>query len=1243
MKGCNPSQPVDASVRSAFLASAGNYHYLCAMFSHCMHLPNRHSKAWLRLERGGAWLVLLASFLVYCLTVEPTASYWDCPEYILVGSRLETGHPPGNPTWMLAARMASMLAPSPEYVALAVNLTSGLFTALAAMLLYLCALRLLRPAGEETGAARGARIVAALTGALAFAWCDTAWFSAVEAEVYAFSIFCTALCLWIMLRWTDVAFSPPGYRLLVLLAYVTGLSLGVHQLNLLCFPTLALIYVFRRNPGRDCFRKAAAACLLSLVAIASVLYGVMPGVPDIAGLFELLAVNGLGMPFHSGAVAYAAVTLAVFCAAIIFCHRGLRLSAATATAVAVWLSGALGFCGGPTVAAVLSLLLGTVLFIFWKRLRHRAYVGLFCLGMLLTGYSTYTLIIVRSAAGTPVNEGAPSDIFAFKGYLCREQYGSKPLLRGRTPQSEILRKEEITGSGDSISATYSEAWRDVGGRRYAKAMAGASPRRSRASLDSADRAFNREAARRDAEGRDAYAVARREIRYRTAPELDMWLSRLYSGDAADIKAYEPWSGMTAATMDSVLASTAVDSAGNAVGRLNPLTGQREKEWRKKPTMLQNLRYMFSYQIGYMYLRYIMWNFAGRQNDVHSTGEADNGNFITGIAPLDDAMLGPQNLLPPRHSKRNPGHHVYYLIPLALGLIGLGAELAGGRRGRRTAAVVGSLFVMTGVVIVLYVNQTPGEPRERDYSYIGSIFAFAIWIGAGGLALMRACLRIPSRRWRTVATAAAGAGFLAVPVWMLCSNMPDHDRSDRFITRDMAFNSLAFLERDAILFVNGDNYTFPLWYAREVERVRPDVRIINLAYLGTPWYARQLTMTDRDSHPVAMTAKASDLAYDNFSLSLHGAKPGEPRTRDAVEALKELYAQTGPHTPRLKADTLLLPATEGTERPWISLRSVAAGKRTLGLSPLLVIDILATNAASPDPRPVYWLHPLKPYHFSGAYPYTIDEGLVRRYTGRREKSDSLDTRRFFSILTSDGRGKMPLFRYGQARDCYVDPTSATVIGRVRQSMLKLASRLLDEGRPEDALVIAGKISYNIPFSSLESRVFTDSYTAYSEATELARIYFRCAQALPPKTEAGLARKKRLQEKGFELLRNEIDRLGHWRRFYLALPPWRRQVMSPTPKIERGQFYAPVALWLEAGGSPDELRRMPAMRGVDLEKERREWEKSTALRRILRLARFPETASADTAAYIRFRALGGRASDLDAYTEAASSPLRSLLPD
>lgn len=1189
--------------------------------------------------RLGAWLVLIAALAVYWLTVEPTASFWDCPEYILVGSKLEIGHPPGNPTWMLVANVASHLAPDSSYIALAINLTSGLFTALAAMLLYLIILRLMPSAKTQDELA--VRVVSALSGALVFAWCDTAWFSAVEAEVYAFSIFCTALCVWLMLRWRDVAFTDAGDRLLILTAYITGLSIGMHQLNLLCLPTLALIYVYRRYPARSPWR-VVAALVVSLLMIAMVLYGMMPGALEVASLFELLFVNTFGLPFHSGVVGWCIIVLLAALSALwLTGNSRFRLGASVAAAIIVWLSGIFYFCGGVIGSAILSLLGGAALFIFFRRrsVRYASHVALWCLTLLLAGYSTYALILIRGAAQPPVNEGAPTNIFALKAYLGREQYGGKPLLYGRTPYSEMLRREKISSASGQQRADYSEIWREYGATRYAEAIAGAMPERARAGLDSATIHSDAILAARASSGKDAYVAESRKAEYKYTPELDMFFPRITSRDPEDIKAYGPWSGMTPDNMDSVRISYALDSAGNPVGRLDAATGERIKEWGKRPTYAQNFRYLFQYQIGYMYMRYLMWNFSGRQNDTHSTGEADNGNFLTGIAGLDDYMLGPQKALPPSRSADNRGHHIFYMIPLLLGFIGLGAQLARGRRGRRMAAIVGSLFLMTGVVIVIYVNQTPGEPRERDYSYVGSFMAFAIWIAVGIASLLSLCRRIRAGRFRRTALIVGFVCALGLPLWMLISNWPDHNRSGRRITTAMAQNLLGYLEPNAIIFVNGDNFTFPLWYAREVEKIRPDVRIVNIAYLGTEWYARQMMMPDRDSEPVAMTAKPSDLAYDNFSLALYGSPAGMPRSRNAVDALRDLYSQKGWSTPKLKADSLFIGSPDG---PAVSVAAVAGGKRTIGLAQLLMLDIVATNAASSHPRPVYWISAMKPHNFSGLYEYTLNEGLTRRLTESKQPTDSIDTARFLSILTSDGskesgsgiNGYFRKFDFGNASGSYVDPTSISVLSPLRRSMISLALQLAEKGDYRNALSVAEAVSTNLPDSAWKFGVNTQNYIIVDEAVQLARTYALCSQGL---------KRADLKEKAFEILRSETIHLAQWRHFWNSIANWRKNVMSPRPRMESSQLYAPIALWLELGGDRAEILRLAHLDEASLQEEKIAWEKDMTLRKMLYSTRYPVADSLKIDLFRRFRDLGGSAGDLQPYPEFETSPYLYLLPE
>ncbi len=1181
------------------------------------------------ISRITALAVFVASLAVYILTVEPSASYWDCPEYILVADGMQVGHPPGNPVWTLMAKTASLFATAPERVALAINLTSAIFTALAAMLLYLTAMRLLRTSREkESRTAFVARLVGSAVGAWMFAWCDTAWFSAVEAEVYAASIFCTALCVWLALRWGDDPFTPRGNRILILIAYITGLSIGVHQLNLLCLPTLALIYVFRRYPYGVGFLRCAAACIVSLVAIGLILFGIMPGSIDVAALFELSAVNRFGLPFHSGVIIYAFTTLAAFIVTIALLWYGHEKSALGVLAASLWLSGIFGFCG--TIGSIALSLIAVLSFRIFPTLRRRLTIATWCLTMIWIGFAGYGVILIRAAANPPINEGAPTDIFALKSYIGREQYGSKPLLRGPAAFSLPLKRERASFDGKEYSADYSETMREAEAPKYRAAVAGSHTSRMESTLDSTAIKGNKEALLCASDGRDAYVAVDSKKRYRYAPELYMWLPRITTSDISEIADYSPWCGISIANLDSVKASVAVDSAGNAVGRLLA-DGSREKEWQKRPSYLHNLRYMLQYQIGYMYMRYLMWNFSGRQNDRHSTGQANDGNFITGITVVDDAMLGRQDTMPRRSGRDNPGRHEFFLIPFLLCLAGLVFQLAGGRKSRRAAAIIGSLFVMTGLVIVIYVNQSLGEPRERDYSYIGSFYAFAIWGAAGAASLIHKAFGNGNSRLRQMAGFTLSLLCLALPVWMCASNFKDHDRSGRHITSDLAFDYLAFLRPNAILFVNGDNYTFPTWYIREVERVRPDVRIVNIAYLGRSNYVAQLLMPDRKSAPLPMTAKETNLAYDNFNGVLYGSRDGQAATRDAVAALKDLYSQKTSLPPRINADTLLIGHSGSIAVP---ISAVASGKHFLSLGKLAMLDIIATNAMSATPRPIYWINPLKPYNFIGLFNYTIDEGTARRFTGIEQRVDSLDSDRFFRMLTSDGKGEMPRYRFGNAKGCYVDPTSANNLGGLRHAMILLSRQLLDEGRTDDAVRIAKLTETEIPNSSLEYHVFTSHYRIYSEATELARTYLRAAEIL---------NRNDLRQHGFDMLRAEIDRLAGWRRYVNSLPKWRRSVISSRPKLESAQLYAPIKLWLETGGNREELLSIRSIRGIDIKKMHEVWSKNNVLRDMLHAARYPMPDSIETELYRQYRDLGGKASDLSLYREFDASPHLHLLSE
>ncbi len=724
------------------------------------------------LKTLGAWATLLILLATYWLTVAPTVSYWDCPEYVAAAYLLEVGHPPGNPLWMLVCRMATLFVPG-QYAALAVNLSSGLFSALAGMLLYLSVFEisalLLRGGSRRVMVSR---FLAAISAALIFGWCDSTWYSAVEAEVYALSILITALTLWLMVRWAMTPLRGPAWRLLLLVAYIFGLSTGAHQLNLLAIPALALIWCFKRRRTREVSRWQILFIVLASFVVTGALLFSLPASIKLCALCELVAVNRLNLPFLSG----------------------------------LWI-----FFGG-------SALLGLVVVILLRRYGTARLRILFAMGLLFcVGMSVYMIIPIRGHIPSPANAGMPCDPFSFAAYQAREQYGGSPLLYGQTPYSQTMKIEKTMPDG---SVQY----------RYTAVDSG-----------------NRLRARVNIDGHDRYLVTGCRLTPRLTPELNIWFPRITSRDPQDLQFYANWAGMTEETMDRVPISEAYDSLGRAVSRQLP-DGSRPQKFSYRPTQLQNIQYLITYQIGYMYLRYLLWNFSGRQNDIPSTGEPEHGNFITGFNFIDRAMLGAENL-PPARDRHNAGRNRYFMLPLLLGIVGMVWLARRSRLARRVFLVNLALFLMTGLAIVVYLNQTPGEPRERDYSFLGSYLAYAAFCGFGILGILAS-----QRLWRSILGAALAVG---IPLLMLHQNIDDHDRSGRLVASRLAQNMLNSLEPNAIIFVDGDNYTFPLWYAQEVEGVRRDVRVVNLSYLTLPQYARMLTRDWRDSRRLQIPSLSPD--------------------------------------------------------------------------------------------------------------------------------------------------------------------------------------------------------------------------------------------------------------------------------------------------------------------------------------------------------------------------------------------------
>ena len=699
-------------------------------------MNNRTFTLWKRLT---ATLMLVISAVVYLMTIEPTASFWDCGEFIASSYKLEVGHPPGNPVFQLFARVFSMFA-APENAAVAVNAMNAICSALTIFFLYLTivffARRIVKPSADGTYSIAKAISIfgSGAVGALAYTFSDTFWFSAVEGEVYAMSSLVTALVFWAMTKWYDQADQPHANRWIVLISFLMGLSVGIHLLNLLAIPALVFMFYYKkREEGHYTMKEYIMIFMVSVVILAVILFGIIPYLPKIAAYFDLFFVNTLGLPFNSGAVFFMTVLLGA-------CFWGLFKTLQQG-----------------------KVLLNT---------------ALLCFTMIVIGFSLFSIVIIRSSAKTPTNEYQPDNPFTLVRYLGREQYGSNPLVYG----------QYFDAPYDIVATKY---WAPMGDK-YIHA---------------------------DGPGDVTYDASGK-----------MLFPRMWSSDARHIKFYQSY----------------MNGGGHKVAGAE----------HRKPTFFQNLAFFFDYQMNWMYWRYFMWNFAGRQNDIHSTNPGDifAGNWESGIAAIDNMRLGDQSAAPD-YLKNNKGKNHYYMLPLLLGLIGLFFQFARDKRGSWLNFL---MFFMTGIAIVIYLNQPPYQVRERDYAYAGSFYFFSVWIG---LAVAAVYSWITERKKDNVAVAAGvSVLFLGVPVLMGAENWDDHDRSNRYTAVEMAKNYLNSVGQNGILVTHGDNDTFPLWYAQEVESIRPDVRIANTSLLGTDWHIDQMKWAVNESAPLDLRIDPRQYLY-----------------------------------------------------------------------------------------------------------------------------------------------------------------------------------------------------------------------------------------------------------------------------------------------------------------------------------------------------------------------------------------------
>ncbi|WP_302824446.1 glycosyltransferase family 117 protein [Leyella stercorea] len=1009
------------------------------------------------------WLTFFVAAFVYCSTIEPTASFWDCPEFITTGYKLEVGHPPGAPFFMLTANLFSQFASDPSQVARMVNTMSALLSATTILFLFwsithLARKLILKDWSEMTLGKLIAIQASGLVGALIYTFSDTFWFSAVEGEVYAYSSAFTAIVFWLILKWEDHADEPHSDRWLVLIAYMTGLSIGVHLLNLLCLPAIVLVYCYRRFPHIE-LKGSLLALVGSFVLVAAVLYGVVPGIITVAGWFELLFVNTLGCPFNTGEIIYIVLLVAIVIWAIYESYVDKSFKRQNISFVlAVGMLG-IPFRGMTWSAAILGLV---ILAAIYFGLNYRKKIGkdlvpvvtsrfkntaLLCMLMLMIGYSSYAVIVIRSAANPPMDQNSPEDVFTLGSYLSRDQYGDSPLLYGQAYTSQV-------------------AYDVDGNMCVPKHKEGAAiwQRKEKASKDE----------------KDSYFVVSHKDKIIYAQ--NMLFPRMHS--SAHAGAYENWMG---------------GIEGNQV----PYDRCGEPVMVKMPTQMENIRFFLSYQCNFMYWRYFMWNFAGRQNDIQGNGEPEHGNWITGISFIDDWMLGDQSKMP-AELKANKGHNVFYCLPLLLGLIGLFWQAWRGQRGIRQFWVVFFLFFMTGLAIVLYLNQTPQQPRERDYAYAGSFYAYAIWCGLGVLAIYDMLKK--KLKGNDVAVAGVvGVACLLVPIQMASQTWDDHDRSGRYTCRDFGQNYLMTLQDkgNPIIFTNGDNDTFPLWYNQETEGVRTDARVCNLSYLQTDWYIDQMKRPAYDSPSVPITWPRIDFcsgtndyievrpAMKQQLLDFYREYPKEARAAfgdepfEVKNIMKYWVRSKDNDTHVIPTDTLYITIDkEAVRRSGMMMASDTipdrmvislAGKRAIYKNDMMMLEMLAQCNWE---RPLYVATTVGSDNYMNLGDNFVQEGLAYRITPFNTKAPgakNFDTEKVYNNV-------MNRFKWGglDKPGLYIDETVMRMCYTHRHLLAQLAMQLIAEGqkaKAEKVLRKAEKVlpEYNVP------------YTFMSGAADMARAY------------------------------------------------------------------------------------------------------------------------------------------------------------
>ncbi|MFC6102934.1 DUF2723 domain-containing protein [Olivibacter domesticus] len=945
------------------------------------------------------WITFFVSTLVYVLTLEPTASYWDCGEFIAAAYKMQIVHQPGAPLFLMLQNIFSNLAfGNKESLAYWMNFGSAVSSGLTIMFLFWTITALARKVlwknnTEITQSSLIQIMGAGLVGALAYAVSDTFWFSAVESEVYAMSSLCTAIVFWAILKWEAHVDEPRSDKWLLFIAYIMGLSIGVHLLNLLTIPALALVVYFKRtkSPTNGGVFKTL---LIGIVIVAFVLWGIIQYLIKFAAYFDLFFVNSLSLGFGSGVLCFMILVV-----------------------------------GGLTYGIFYSI----------KHVKPHLNIILLSICFIIFGYGSFAMILVRAKADPTLNNSDPDNAFSFLSYLNREQYGEEPLVKGPYFTSKVTDRKE-------------------GGNTYIK-------------------------------GEEKYENIGKKYNY--IYDRETVFPRIYSSDAGrgHPQFYRSWLNM----------------------------GESEE-----PTFGNNLNFFFTYQIGHMYARYFFWNFVGRQNDQKGDGSFTEGNWITGIKPIDQARLGGQDALPDS-VKTDPSNNKFYGLPLILGLIG---ALWHFKRNQKDAGIVGLLFFFTGLAIVLYLNQTPLQPRERDYAYAGSFYAFAIWIGLGVAGI--ADILQKKTNPKTAGLIATVVGLLAAPILMAKDGWDDHDRSTKYVARDLAKNYLESCAPNAILFTYGDNDTYPLWYVQEVENFRPDVRIVNLSLLSADWYVRQMKDKVNESAPLPITMKDSQFKQgtrDGLSFLDRGFK--EPIELSSILDVllsdnpnDQVEYQDGSRSNYLFTKNFKLTVNREevlknkvVPAKWdgniVDTMVWNYNKDYVSKAELAMFDILVHNNWK---RPIYFATTVPNSNYMGLDNYLINEGFALKLMPIKFNKTEEEMRMGESVNTEAlYNNTMNKFVWGDlAHARYLDHESYGMLSLIVNNFSTLSQSLYEEGKKEEAKKALARCLEVIPqriYSLGESRV----------------LYFLCKQLY----QAGLT------DKANALLERNATYVDGLLKYYIAI--------------------------------------------------------------------------------------------------------------